>query len=119
MSKAGIDWLVANAADELGVLGIRVNSVRPGLVDTEMGEMIYGVEETVASYHANMPVSRIGVVDDVAAAVRYLVGPESPWVTGVHLSVDGGHHLRGGPDYEPVARMLFGDAVDGKLPAAD
>ena len=104
VSKAGIDSLVANAADELGVAGIRVNSVRPGLVDTEL---------------ANMPVRRIGVVDDIAAAVRYLLGPESAWVTGVHLSVDGGHHLRCRNDYEPVARMLNGHPVEGNLPAVD
>lgn len=119
VSKAGIDSLVANAADELGVAGIRVNSVRPGLVDTELVEMILAEDGTTTSYLANMPVSRVGVVDDIAAAVRYLLGPESAWVTGVHLSVDGGHHLRRGPDYEPIARVLFGDAVDGKLPAAD
>ena len=35
----------------------------------------------------------------MAAAVRYLAGPESGWVTGVNFPVDGGHHLRGGPDY--------------------
>lgn len=119
VSKAAIDALVENAADELGVAGVRVTSVRPGLVDTELVEMILGEEGTVASYLENMPVSRVGVVDDIAAAVRYLCGPESSWVTGVHLSVDGGHHLRRGPDYEPVARALFGDAVDGRLPGSD
>jgi hypothetical protein len=58
-----------------------------------------------------MPIRRTGVVDDIAEAVRYLCGPESGWVTGVSLSVDGGQHLRRGPNWEPIARMLFGDDV--------
>lgn len=116
VSKAAVDTLVENLADELGVAGVRVCSVRPGLVDTELVEMILAEDGTLASYMENMPVSRVGVVDDVAAAVRYLLGPESSWVTGVHLAVDGGHHLRRGPDYGGIARVLFGDAVDGVLP---
>ena len=50
-------------------------------------------------YLEQMPVSRVGTVDDIASAVRYLAGPESSWVTGEMLSVDGGHHLRRGPNY--------------------
>jgi NAD(P)-dependent dehydrogenase (short-subunit alcohol dehydrogenase family) len=40
-----------------------------------------------------------GTVDDIASAVRYLAGPESSWVTGQMLGIDGGHQLRCGPDY--------------------
>ena len=40
-----------------------------------------------------------GTVDDIAAAVRFLAGPESSWITGVNLPIDGGHHLRKGADY--------------------
>ena len=50
-----------------------------------------------------MPVARVGEVDDVAAAVRFLAGPESTWITGVMPGVDGGHHLRAGQ-----LRPLFG-----------
>jgi NAD(P)-dependent dehydrogenase (short-subunit alcohol dehydrogenase family) len=45
-----------------------------------------------------MPLGRLGTVEDVAAAVRYLAGPESSWVTGQCIGVDGGHSLRRGPD---------------------
>jgi NAD(P)-dependent dehydrogenase (short-subunit alcohol dehydrogenase family) len=63
-----------------------------------------------------MPVSRTGTVDDVAALVRFLLGPESSWITGQCIGVDGGHHLRRGPDVEHWARALYGDAaVDGAL----
>lgn len=111
VSKAGIDMLVRQTADELGRAGVRVNSVRPGIVATDLVSMIMDDEQVMASYLENMPVSRTGEVGDVAAAVRYLLGPESGWVTGTSLSVDGGHHLRRGPDFEPAARAFFGDAA--------
>ncbi|MFM7062025.1 MAG: SDR family oxidoreductase [Actinomycetes bacterium] len=117
ITKAAIDALVRQFADELGRAGVRVNSVRPGIVDTDLVSMIMDDEQVMGSYFDNMPVARAGQVDDVAAAVRYLLGPESSWVTGTSLSVDGGHHLRRGPDFEPAARAFFGDdAVDGRVP---
>ncbi|MEM8768424.1 MAG: SDR family oxidoreductase [Pseudomonadota bacterium] len=111
VSKAGIDMLVRGAADELGVAGIRVNSVCPGLVDTEIAQGLFGAETVLEDYLACMPLGRTGVVEDIANAVRFLCGPEASWITGVNLSVDGGHHLRRGPNYEPFARGMFGDAV--------
>lgn len=109
VSKGGIDALVQNLADELGRAGIRVNSVRPGLVETELVEGTMNVEGLVDDYLHNMPIRRLGHTEDVAQLVRFLAGPESSWITGEAISVDGGHHLRGGPDYEPVARAYFGD----------
>jgi NAD(P)-dependent dehydrogenase (short-subunit alcohol dehydrogenase family) len=101
-SKAGIEMLVRCAADELGEHNIRVNAVQPGIVDTELMSFITAGGPILESYHANMPVSRVGTVDDIAAAVRYLAGPESTWVTGQMLGIDGGHQLRAGPDYGSV-----------------
>lgn len=113
-SKAGIDMLVQVAADELGRQGIRVCSVRPGVVQTDLGDHLIGVPDVLDDYLAQMPISRVGHVDDIARAVRYLAGPESGWVTGVALSVDGGMHVRRGPDLDSMARMLYGDdALDG------
>jgi NAD(P)-dependent dehydrogenase (short-subunit alcohol dehydrogenase family) len=97
VSKAGLEMLVQNAADELGPMNIRVNAVRPGLVPTELSSALTTNEPIVEDYLSQMPVRRLGTVDDIAASVRYLVGDESGWVTGVCLSVDGGHHLRRGP----------------------
>lgn len=114
VSKAGLDSLVAVAADELGRHEIRVNSVRPGLVKTELGDHLIDDPVVLADYLAQMPISRVGTVEDVAAAVRFLVGPESCWVTGTAMAVDGGHHLRRGPDVEHWARAFYGDeSVDG------
>ncbi len=111
VSKAGIDMLVRNSADELGIANIRVNSVCPGLVETDAVTGLMGTEAVLNDYLACMPLSRHGVVEDVSQAVRFLCGPESSWITGVVLSVDGGHHLRRGPDVEPFSRALFGDDI--------
>jgi len=111
VSKAGIDMLVRNTADELGIAGVRVNSVLPGLVDTELAAGLFATESVHQDYLSCMPLGRTGTVDDISAAVRFLCGPETSWITGVNLSVDGGHHLRRGPDVEVFARSLFGDAL--------
>ena len=103
-AKAGIDQLCGYAAEELGHLGIRVNSVQPGIVANELMSMITAGGPLMDDYLANMPISRAGEVDDIAEAVRFLAGPESSWITGENLAVDGGHHLRKGADYS----LLFG-----------
>jgi len=116
VSKAGIDMLVKNTADELGRVNIRVNSVCPGLVETELASGLLETPAVLEDYLDCMPISRHGVVEDISSAVRFLCGPESSWITGVTLSVDGGHHLRRGPNVEPFSRILFGDDVtDGKM----
>jgi len=117
VSKVAIDMLVREAADELGRAGVRVNSVRPGIVETDLMTTVMDDDHQLGSYKDNMPVSRTGTVDDVSALVRFLLGPESSWVTGTSISVDGGHHLRRGPDFEPLARIFCGDdAVEGRVP---
>lgn len=116
VSKAGIDMLVRNTADELGVAGVRVNSVCPGLVDTEIAAGLFATDAVHEDYMNCMPLGRTGKVADIAASVAFLCSDEASWVTGVSLSVDGGHHLRRGPDVEPFARMGFGDDIaEGKL----
>jgi NAD(P)-dependent dehydrogenase (short-subunit alcohol dehydrogenase family) len=115
-SKAGVDMLTRVAADELGELNIRVNSVQPSLVDTELAGVLTGTDEIKEDYLQNMPISRVGTTDDIGSLVRFLVGPESSWITGVNIPIDGGHFLRRGPRYEPLVRMFYGDdAVDHPL----
>ncbi|MGH9091401.1 MAG: SDR family oxidoreductase [Acidimicrobiales bacterium] len=99
MSKAAVESLCSYAAEELGGDGIRVNVVQPGIVDDELMSFITAGGPLLDDYLAQMPISRTGTVEDVAAAVRYLAGPEAGWVTGTCLAVDGGHHLRRGADY--------------------
>lgn len=98
-AKAGIDMLTKSAAEELGEAGIRVNSVQPGIVDDELMAPITGGGPLLDDYLAGMPLGRVGQVDDIAEAVRFLAGPESSWITGINLPIDGGHHLRHGANY--------------------
>lgn len=111
VSKAGIDMLVRNLADELGSAGIRVNSVCPGLVDTDIAVGLFATDEVHQDYLACMPLERTGVVSDIAQAVRFLCGPQASWITGVNLPVDGGHHLRRGPNLDVFSGMLQGGSA--------
>ena len=104
VSKAAICFLAETAGEELGPLGIRVNAVAPGIIDDELMSFITAGGPLLDDYLAQMPLGRVGTVEDVASAVRYLLGPESSFVTGETLGVDGGHHLRRGADYS----LLFG-----------
>jgi NAD(P)-dependent dehydrogenase (short-subunit alcohol dehydrogenase family) len=108
VGKAGIDHLCMLAADELGASGIRVNSVRPGLVDTELVAFVTAGGPVLDDYLENMPLGRVGTVDDIAALVRFLVGPESTWITGQTIGIDGGHSLRRGPSYRAILEPLYG-----------
>jgi NAD(P)-dependent dehydrogenase (short-subunit alcohol dehydrogenase family) len=103
-AKAGIDMLCRSAAEELGGDGIRVNSVQPGIVDDELMSPITAGGPLLDDYIEGMPLGRVGTVEDIADAVRFLAGPESSWITGVNLAIDGGHHLRHGPDYSLLFR---------------
>jgi NAD(P)-dependent dehydrogenase (short-subunit alcohol dehydrogenase family) len=98
VSKAALEALVKGAADELGASNVRVNAVRPGLVPTDLATPLAANEGIVADYIEQMPLGRLGTVEDIANGVRYLCGPESSWVTGQCFAIDGGHTLRRGPD---------------------
>ncbi len=119
--KAGVDQLARVAADELGQSQVRVNTVRPGLTRTGSTEGMFGMEEAMQAFLEQQPLERHGEPRDVARAVRFLAGPESSWVTGQCLTVDGGHTLRRFPDMEPLARAVAGDELfdatrAGRLP---
>lgn len=111
VSKAGLEMLVRQVADELGCVGIRANAVRPSLVPTDISAGLTAMPEIVEDYLEQMPLHRLGTTEDIASVVRFLAGPESSWITGVCVSADGGHHLRRGPDLDGVMRMVLGDAV--------
>lgn len=99
VGKAAVDQLVRVAADELGRLDIRVNAVRPGMTRTAATADAFGNEALTAQFLANQAINRHGEADDQAQAIRYLAGPESSWVTGQLLNVDGGNTLRAFIDY--------------------
>lgn len=115
VSKAGLDMLVRNAADELGRFGVRVNGVRPGLVPTGASDPLVTDDATRNDYLDQMPLGRTGTVDDIADAVAFLVSPESSWITGQLLNVDGGHSLRRGPDLTTLVGRHFEAALVDRL----
>lgn len=104
-SKAGLEMLVRTAADEMGVINVRVNGVRPGIVPTDATELLMKVDAVKQDYLDKMPLGRIGTGEDVAAATAFLLSGESAWITGEMLNVDGGHHLRGGPNIDGVLAL--------------
>lgn len=111
VSKAGLEMLVKQVADELGPSGIRANAVRPGLVPTDATAGMMSIPDIVDDYLAQMPLGRAGTTEDIASLVRFLAGPESGWITGTCISADGGHHLRRGPNLDPVMHMLHPDGL--------
>ena len=98
IAKGAVEALVRAAADELGAAGIRINAVRPGLTRADSTGGLFDGPETAALFMPEYPLGRFGEPADIAGAVRFLAGPESGWMTGECLSVDGGNHLRRSPD---------------------
>ncbi|MCK6627785.1 MAG: glucose 1-dehydrogenase [Anaerolineae bacterium] len=87
-AKGGVVMHTAAAANELGLYGIRVNSVSPGLIWREGIEQAWpdGVERFLKA----APLGRLGMPDDVADACLFLASPAARWITGANLRVDGG-----------------------------
>jgi NAD(P)-dependent dehydrogenase (short-subunit alcohol dehydrogenase family) len=102
-SKAGLEGLVRVAANELGPKGVRVNAVRPGLVQRAAPSPILSNPQLLGQYLSRTPLGRTGVADDIASAIRFLVGPESSWMTGQCVTIDGGLELRGPPNLADLA----------------
>jgi len=89
-AKAGVMALTKQMAIEWGQLGIRVNAVAPGFVDTGMSTPFYADERVRKSRSAAVPLGRLGVGEDIAKAVMYLVSEDAAYVNGHTLTVDGG-----------------------------
>jgi 3alpha(or 20beta)-hydroxysteroid dehydrogenase len=87
-SKWGVRGLTKSAALDLGKRGIRVNSVHPGGIDTEMTRAAGDGGDS--KYYKSLPVSRMGTVDDVAKVVLFLASDDSSYCSGAEFAVDGG-----------------------------
>jgi 3-oxoacyl-[acyl-carrier protein] reductase len=87
-SKAAVIMHTRAAALELGRLGIRVNSVSPGLIDAPGLDEVW--PEGIARWRTAAPLQRLGTPADVADAVLFLASPAARWISGANLVVDGG-----------------------------
>lgn len=93
-SKAGLIMLTRELALEWASFGIRVNAVAPTFVETELAAQTLNRPGMREHWTSRIPLGRLGTVEDVAAAVRYLASPASSFLTGVVIPVDGGLTMR-------------------------
>lgn len=93
-SKAGLAHLTRQLAVELASLGIRVNGVAPGPVDTAMAKAVHS-PEIRADYHDAIPLNRYGLEEELAEAVFFLCSDRASYITGQILAVDGGFDAAG------------------------
>lgn len=108
VSKSALDHLMMLAADELGPSWVRVNGIRPGLIRTELVEVLLSSPEVSEDYRQCTPLPRTGEVTDVANLAMFLLSDAASWITGQVINVDGGHGLRRGPDLSGMLEPLFG-----------
>jgi NAD(P)-dependent dehydrogenase (short-subunit alcohol dehydrogenase family) len=108
VSKSAIDHLMQLGADELGASWVRVNSIRPGLIRTELVAMVLDSPELSEDYRISTPLPRVGEVEDIANAAVFLLSDAASWITGQVINVDGGQLVRRGPDYSAMLEPVFG-----------
>ena len=93
-SKAGLAHLTQQQAIELASLGIRVNAVAPGPVDTAMAKAVH-TPEIRAAYHDAIPLNRYGLEQEIAEAIFFLCSDRASYITGQTIAVDGGFDATG------------------------
>jgi NAD(P)-dependent dehydrogenase (short-subunit alcohol dehydrogenase family) len=90
VSKAGVWMLTLHAAKMLTGAGIRVNSVGPGFIETNMTKVLRDMPDAMAQFWSSIPMGRMGTPDEVAAAVAFLASDDASYFTGELLHPDGG-----------------------------
>jgi NAD(P)-dependent dehydrogenase (short-subunit alcohol dehydrogenase family) len=93
-SKAGLAHLTKQQAVELASLGIRVNAVAPGPVDTAMAKAVH-TPAIRQDYHDHMPLNRYGLEEELAEVIYFLCSERASYITGQVLAVDGGFDSTG------------------------
>jgi len=89
-AKAGVVGLTRSVAKELGRFSITANAIAPGLIETESLRRLETFDQIAERARRDNSIKRLGVPDDVAAAVRYLVSPDAGFLTGEVVHVSGG-----------------------------
>ncbi|MFA5524883.1 MAG: SDR family oxidoreductase [Tissierellales bacterium] len=108
-AKAASDCLVRYAAIEYGPKGIRVNSILPGPIKSDLAKEAFADPAFEAAYAREVPIGRVGYPEDYANAVLWLAGPA--YVTGLNLQVNGGNQLTRMPTLSelPGGAEAYGD----------
>ena len=88
-SKFGIDGMTAALAAEVSEMGILANSVGPGFIDTDLTRSVLG-EKGIAEVQRQIPIKRLGHVNEIASLVSWLVSNENTYVSGQNIMIDGG-----------------------------
>ena len=88
-SKGAVDTFTVGLAKEVGEQGIRVNAVRPGLIETEMHSLA-GMPDRVESHKKTIPLGRGGTAQEVAQTIAWLLSDSASYVTGALIDVNGG-----------------------------
>ena len=88
-SKGGLDALTVGLAKEVAHDGVRVNGIRPGVIDTEI-HVASGDAERAAKLASSIPMRRIGTAEEVAASVLWLLSDDASYCTGITINVSGG-----------------------------
>tara|TARA_R110000868_G_scaffold102784_2_gene283279 strand:- start:380 stop:802 length:423 start_codon:yes stop_codon:yes gene_type:complete len=107
-TKAGTDHMLRTIANEFGHLGIRVNSISPGVTETPMTAEAAAVPGLMDAFAKGYPLGRYGTSQDIAAGCVWLASDEC-FMTGETMQVNGGLTLRGNPTK---------DAIDASVAAA-
>ncbi|MCG5216048.1 SDR family oxidoreductase [Streptosporangium soli] len=89
-SKAAVINLVRTLAPDLAVKGIRVNTISPGYIVTDMFEAISNTPEAQEACRAQVALGRLGTAQDIADTALFLLSPRSAYITGQEIRVDGG-----------------------------
>lgn len=89
-SKGGLKMMMRNLAIELAPLGITVNNIAPGAIETEMNKALLNNPELLQKLLCNIPLKRLGTVEDVGGLAAFLASADADYVTGSTFYVDGG-----------------------------
>ena len=90
VSKGGVKMMMRNLAVELGSLGITINNVAPGAIETPINTKLLNNPEQLNAVLKNIPLGRLGKPEDVAALVSFLASSDADYITGSTFYVDGG-----------------------------
>ncbi len=90
MSKGGMRMMMRDLAVELGPLGITINNVAPGAVDTPINQSLEHDSQEMALLEKNIPLGSMGTVGDIAGLVAFLASDEAAYITGATYTIDGG-----------------------------